>query len=269
METTKRLKDKVIIITGAGSGFGRTGAVRLAQEGAKIIAADINEEGTKETVRMVEEAGGSAIGVRTNVADKNDVKNMVQAAVDKFGRLDGIWNNAGIQGETDYDIFHCPEDMIDRYLDIDVKGVWYGCHFAAPELVKTKGVILNTASIVASLGTFGCSTYGPAKGAVQTLTYTVAWELGIHGVRCNCISPYCVATPGTIDQGPELLELQSSGTVYHRLAEVDEVIGAALFLLSDASSAVTGFDLRVDLGAAVRTMPWDIEKFKQKNPYEI
>ena len=91
----------------------------------------------------------------------------------------------------------------------------------------------------------------------------------MHGVRCNCISPYCVATPGTIDQGPELLELQSSGTVYHRLAEVDEVIGAALFLLSDASSAVTGFDLRVDLGAAVRTMPWDIEKFKQKNPYEI
>ena len=185
----------------------------------------------------------------------------------KYGKLDGIWNNAGIQGETEYDIFHCPVDMIDRYIDIDIKGVWYGCRFAAPYLVKSKGVILNTASIVATLGTFGCSTYGTAKGGVQSLTYTVAWELGRFGVRCNCISPYCVATPGTVGQGQKVLDLQRSGTVQNRLVEVDEVVNAAVFMMSDQSSAVTGFDLRVDLGAGTKTMPWDIETFMEHNPY--
>ena len=267
MASDKRLNGKVMIITGSGSGFGRAGAIRFAAEGAKVVVADINMAGAEETVRLIQQAGGEAIAVKCNVAKAEDVQAMVEAATAAYGRLDGIWNNAGIQGETAQDIAHCPVDMIDRYVDIDIKGVWYGCHFAARELVKTKGVILNTASIVASLGTFGCSTYGPAKGAVQSLTYTVAWELGRLGVRCNCISPYCVATPGTVNQGKELLELQASGTVYNRLAEVDEVVNAAVFLMPDASSAVTGFDLRVDLGAATRSMPWDIQKFMAANPY--
>lgn len=267
MTHEKRLDEKVIIISGAASGFGRAGAIRFAREGAKVVLADINEEGLNETKKMVESEGYEALVFRCDVASPDDVEAVVEGAVKAYGRLDGIWNNAGIQGETSEDIFHCPIDMIDRYIDIDIKGVWYSCHFAAPYLVKTKGVILNTASIVASLGTFGCSTYGTAKGGVQSLTYTVAWELGRLGVRCNCISPYCVATPGTIEQGEELLNLLGSGTVQNRLVEVDEVVNAAVFMLSDQSSAVTGFDLRVDLGAGTRTMPWDVEKFMENNPY--
>jgi NAD(P)-dependent dehydrogenase (short-subunit alcohol dehydrogenase family) len=194
---------------------------------------------------------------------------MIKTAVKTFGKLDAIWNNAGIQGETLYDISHCPEDMIDRYLNINVKGVWYGCHFAAPELVKTKGVILNTASFVASNGTIGCSTYSPTKGAIQTMTYTIAWELGLHGIRCNCISPYSVATPGTIGQGEKLLKLHKSGTATGELVEIDQVVNTALFLLSDESSGITGLDLRCDLGAGVRSMSMDFEAFKKNNPYQI
>lgn len=267
MGSEKRLDGKIIIITGAGSGFGRKGAVRFAKEGAKLVLADIDIAANEETIAMVKEIGGEAVGVKCDVANPDDVKAMVQKAVDEFGRLDGIWNNAGIQGESEQDIFHCPVEMIDRYVDIDIKGVWYGCHFAARELVKTKGTILNTASIVATLGTFGCSTYGAAKGAVQSLTYTVAWELGRLGVRCNCISPYCAATPGTIGLGEEHLNRLTSGTVYGRLVEVDEVVNAAVFLMSDAASAVTGFDLRVDLGAGTRSMPCDVTKFLSENPY--
>lgn len=261
------LSEKVIIITGAASGFGRAGALRFAREGAKVVLADIDEQGLEETARMMKEQNYEALVVRCDVSDPEDVENVVNQAVKKYGKLDGIWNNAGIQGETEYDIFHCPVDMIDRYIDIDIKGVWYGCRFAAPYLVKSKGVILNTASIVATLGTFGCSTYGTAKGGVQSLTYTVAWELGRFGVRCNCISPYCVATPGTVGQGQKVLDLQRSGTVQNRLVEVDEVVNAAVFMMSDQSSAVTGFDLRVDLGAGTKTMPWDIETFMEHNPY--
>lgn len=268
MALDKRLDGKVIIITGAASGFGRSGAVRFAKEGAKVVVADIDIVGAKETAEQVKAAGGEAAYVKCDVTKPEDVEAMVKFAVTTYGKLDGLWNNAGIQGETEYDIFHCPVEMIDRYLDVDVKGVWLGCHFAVPELVKTKGVILNTASIVASLGTFGCSTYGPSKGAVQTLTYTVAWEMGRLGVRCNCISPYCVATPGTLKQPKELLDLQKSGTVFNRLPEVDEVVNTAVFLFSDASSAVTGFDVRVDLGAGTKSMPWDINKFLAANPYE-
>lgn len=261
------LSEKVIIITGAASGFGRAGALRFAREGAKVILADIDEKGMEETKCMLKKQGHGALAVHCDVARPDDVRNVVDQAVKEYGKLDGIWNNAGIQGETEYDIFHCPVEMIDRYIDIDIKGVWYGCHFAAPYLVKSRGVILNTASIVATLGTFGCSTYGTAKGGVQSLTYTVAWELGRFGVRCNCISPYCVDTPGTAGQGQRVLDLQRSGTVQNRLVEVEEVVNAAAFLMSDQSSAVTGFDLRVDLGAGTRTMPWDIEAFMEHNPY--
>ena len=137
MASDKRLNGKVMIITGSGSGFGRAGAIRFAAEGAKVVVADINMAGAEETVRLIQQAGGEAIAVKCNVAKAEDVQAMVEAATAAYGRLDGIWNNAGIQGETAQDIAHCPVDMIDRYVDIDIKGVWYGCHYAAPEIVRT------------------------------------------------------------------------------------------------------------------------------------
>ncbi|RHR28772.1 SDR family NAD(P)-dependent oxidoreductase [Clostridium sp. AF19-22AC] len=264
----KILNDKVIIITGAASGFGKAGAIRFAEEGAKVVITDINEQAGEQTVEEIHTLGGEAAFVKADVSKARDCEEMVAFAVRTFGRLDMIWNNAGIQGETAYDIAHCEDDMIDRYMDIDVKGVWYGCRFAAPELVKNKGIILNTASIVASLGTLGCSTYGASKGAVRNLTYVLANELGVYGVRCNCISPYCVATPGTIKQGGDLLRMQENGTALGRLPTVDEVVNVALWLFSPEASGVTGLDFRVDMGAGVRTMPMLVDEFKNNNRYE-
>ncbi len=263
-----RLDGKVALITGASSGFGRAGALRFAKEGAKIVVVDKTVDEGKKTAEMVKAAGGEAIFVETDVSEAEACKNMIKRTIDEYGKLDIIWNNAGIQGECDWDISHCPADMINRYMDINVKGVWYGIHYAAPELVKTKGVILNTASIVATLGTLGCSTYGASKGAVRNLTYVVAYELGLHGVRCNCISPYCVDTPGVAHLGKEHYNNLLDGTALKRLPTVDEVINAALFLVSDEAAGITGFDLRVDVGAGVRTMPTLMDKFMKNNPYE-
>lgn len=261
------LKDKVALITGAGSGFGRAGAIRFAQEGAKVVVADINQAGGEETVSMIKEVGGEASFIRTDVSKSEDCERMVQFAVDTYGKLDILWNNAGIQGECDDDVAHCSVDMIDRYMDINVKGPWYGCRFAAPQMVKNKGVILNTASIVATLGTMGCSTYGASKGAVRNLSYVVANELGPYGVRCNCISPYSVATPGIEKLGAEHVVRQASGTALNRLPTVDEVVNVALWLVGPESTGVSGLDFRVDLGAGVRTMPWDMEAFFEHNAY--
>jgi NAD(P)-dependent dehydrogenase (short-subunit alcohol dehydrogenase family) len=263
----KRIEGKVALITGAASGFGRAGALCFSKEGAKIIVVDRDEAGGRETVEMIGKDGGEAVFVRTDISKADECKNMIKVAVDTYGKLDIIWNNAGIQGESEWDVGHCPIDMIDRYMDINVKGVWYGIRFAAPELVKTKGVVLNTASIVATLGTYGCSTYGTSKGAVRNMTYVVAWELGMYGVRCNCISPYCVETPGTARMGQEHYEHVTSGTALRRLPTVDEVVNAALFLVSDEAKGVTGFDLRVDLGAGVRSMPFIMEPFIKNNTY--
>ena len=126
----KLLEGKVALITGAGSGFGRAGALRFAQEGARIVVADVNQAGGMETVELVEKEGGEAVFVRTDVSKAADCENMVKTAVEKFGKLDIIWNNAGIQGESALDIAHCPTEMIDRYMNINLKGVWYGCHYA-------------------------------------------------------------------------------------------------------------------------------------------
>lgn len=265
----KMLEGKTVVITGSGSGFGKVGAIRFAQEGAQVVVADINEVGGLDTVAQIKANGGEAVFVKTNVTKAADCERMVKTAVDTFGKLDIMWNNAGIQGESSLDIAHCPLEMIDRYLAVDVKGVWYGCRYAAPEVVKTKGLILNTASIVATLGTRGCSTYGAAKGAVRNLTYVLANELGPYGVRSCCISPWCVATPGTLGLGKEFLDNLTSGTALGRLPEVDEIVDAAIWLCSDEASGITGFDLRIDMGGGVRSMPSDMKQFPLDNAYPI
>lgn len=264
----KMLEGKTALITGSGSGFGKIGAIRFAEEGAQVVVVDVNDNGGADTVEQIRKNGGEAIYVHADVSKAADCENMVAKAVEAFGKLDIIWNNAGIQGESSLDIAHCPLEMIDRYLAIDVKGVWYGCRYAAPEMVKNKGVILNTASIVATLGTRGCSTYGASKGAVRNLTYVLANELGPYGVRSVCISPWCVATPGTMSLGEEFLKNLESGTALGRLPEVDEIVDVALWLVSDEASGITGFDFRIDMGGGVRSMPSDMKQFVIDNAYD-
>ena len=160
-------------------------------------------------------------------------------------------------------------DELMPYLNINVRGPWLCIHHAAPELVKTQGKIVNIASIAALQGSYGGTCYGVSKGAVISLTYAVANELGLYGVRCNAVSPYSAATKETLSLlGEEFHELRRSGNPLHRLCEADDVAYASLFLASDESKSCTGLNLLCDCGAHVRSCPFDVEDFKKNNVYE-
>lgn len=259
-----RLEGKVAIITGAGSGFGRLSALLFAKEGAKVVVADIVDKNGEETVRQIREAGGEASFVHVNVADAAQSANMVKTAVDTYGKLDILFNNAGIQGDVWEDIAHMKEETFDRYINVNLKGVWMGIHNAAFELAKTHGCIINTASIAATQGYYGCTAYGTSKGGVLSLTYSVANELARFGVRCNAISPYTAATPG-ITPSPRDLE----GNPQHRLMEPNDIAHAALFLASDECKCINGINLFVDGGCTTKSPPFEIERFEANNPYPV
>ncbi len=263
-----RLENRVAIITGAGGGFGGRMAEIFAQEGAKVVVADFNETAGQATVERVKAAGGEAMFVKVDVTNDESVKNMVAKTVEAYGKLDILINNAGKQG-VKYDIAHMEVDELMPYLNINVRGPWLCIHHAAPELVKTQGKIVNIASIAALQGSYGGSCYGVSKGAVLSLTYAVANELGLYGVRCNAVSPYSAATKETISLlGEEFHELRRSGNPLHRLCEADDVAYACLFLASDESKSCTGLNLLCDCGAHVRSCPFDVEDFKKNNVYE-
>lgn len=262
-----RLEGKVAIITGAGSGFGRAASIRFVKEGAKVIVAEVNEANGKETVELVKKEGGEAIFVKTDVTKSADVENMVKEGVKAFGKIDVLWANAGIQGDVQLDIAHMSEEMFDKYININLKGVWLTIHHAAKELVKTKGSIICTVSAAATIGDLGCSAYGTSKGGVKTLMFTVANELGLHGVRCNGISPYTADTPGLAKVSREFLEMTKSGNPMHKLIQVDEVVNTVVFLASDESTGINGADILIDAGACVQTQPFFLDEFKNDNPY--
>ena len=192
-----RLEDKVSIITGGGSGMGRTAALMFAAEGAKVVVADYAEAAGAETVRLVREAGGEATFVRTDISSEPDAKAMVDHAVATYGRVDTLYNNAGIMPEEDHSVIDTPVDAWDRVMAVNVRGVYLGCKYAIPQMLEQgTGSIINVASFVAILG---CSVpqdaYTSSKGAVLALTRSLAVQFAGRGVRSNSISPGPVETP--------------------------------------------------------------------------
>lgn len=266
----KRLENKITIITGAGSGIGRRAAQIFSQEGAKIVVADLADEGGNETVRLIQEAGGEAVYIHTDVSQGASVKHMVDQTLRIFGRIDVLFNNAGVQGNTHMDCAHMPEEVMQKFLDVNVKGVWNCIHYAADALVKSKGVIVNTASFAASTGGLGGSGYGMSKGAVRTLTFAVSNELGMYGVRCNCISPYTALTDRIKSFFPEeWIQNTESRTQIFSMIDVDCIAKTALFLASDDACSITGIDLRIDGGALTKGQPKPIDAWQQGNPYPM
>jgi NAD(P)-dependent dehydrogenase (short-subunit alcohol dehydrogenase family) len=257
-----RLNDKVAIITAAGSGVGREGALLFAQEGAKVVVGDISSEGGRETVRMVKETGGEASFVQTDISNVEQVHKLVESAANIYGKLDILWNHAGIPGPGSLDMTE--EEEFDRTLDINIKGGFFASKFSVPHMIKAGGgSILFTASVSALRASPTSPTYALSKGALIPLTMSLAVTLGPHNIRTNCLCPAPIYTPmleGFLNRGkntdPKFVENITKSLEERnplgRIAKAQDVAYAALYLVSDEASFVNGVILPVDGGMIVK-----------------
>src|SRR5437016_5218976 len=191
-----RLANKVAIITGAASGMGKVAAELFAQEGASVVVADIMLKEGEEMVSNIREAGGKAIFVKTNVANEEEVKQMVATAIDTFGQVDILYNNAGIMPTEDGSVTDITEATWDKIMDINVKSAFLCCKYTIPHMVRQgSGSIINVASFVAFLGcTVPQDAYTVSKGGMLSLTKSLAVQYGRHKIRCNAICPGPIET---------------------------------------------------------------------------
>jgi 3-oxoacyl-[acyl-carrier protein] reductase len=246
-----RLANKVAIITGAGSGMGRSTAVLFAAEGAKVAVADVSEQGINETVEEIKAKGGTAIGVRTDVSKAEDVQRMVAAAAERLGPPTVLYNNAGIEGESAY-LAKMAEEAFDQVIAINLRGVFLGMKYTIPHMIKAGGgSIVNQASIAGLIGIRGGAGYAAAKAGVIALTRVAAVENGRHNIRVNCICPGAIETPMAvrIRKGVEPKQQAINRiSVLERMGRPEEIARMALFLASDEGSFATGAPFVVDGG---------------------
>jgi NAD(P)-dependent dehydrogenase (short-subunit alcohol dehydrogenase family) len=251
-----RLKDKVSIITGGGSGMGRVAALMFAAEGSRVVVAEYNEDAGEETVRLVREAGGEASFVRTNVADEASARAMVDDAVATYGRVDVLYNNAGIMPEADHSVIDTSVEDWDRVMAVNVRGVFLGCKYAIPRMVEQgSGSVINISSFVALIG---CSNpqdaYTASKGAVLALTKSLAVQFAPKGVRTNAICPGPVETPLLMDwlvKDEEAKRIRLARNPTGRFGKPEEVVSMAIYLASDESRWTNGAAMVVDGGITV------------------
>ncbi len=249
-----KLAGKVALITGAGGGIGRATALLLAHEGAQVVAADLDEASVAETARLIRESGGEAEAIQGDVTREADVKHFVDFTVERFGRLDVLFNNAGmtIPGP----VTELTEEQWDRVLDINAKGVFFGCKHGIPAMLRTAGggSIINTGSGAGHVGTRRAAAYNAAKAAVVLLTKQVALDFARQNIRVNAVCPGKIDTEFMGRQfraagDEEAARKASVETIpVGRLGRAEEVAKAVLFLASDDSSYVTGSSLMVDGG---------------------
>ena len=251
-----RLADKVTIITGAGGGMGRVAAQMFAKEGAKVVVAEFGEAAGEETVDLVRAAGGEASFVKVDVSKETDSKAMVEHALSTYGRLDCLYNNAGVMPEADHSVTDTEVDVWDTVMAVNVRGVFLGCKYAIPAMESTGGgSIINIASFVALVG---CSVpqdaYTASKGAVLSLTRSLAVQFGPKGIRSNAICPGPVETPLLMDwlvkdEAAKQLRLARNPT--GRFGKPEEIVHMAIYLASDESRWTNGASLVIDGGITV------------------
>ena len=249
------LEGRVALVTGAASGIGRATALVFADEGAKLLLADVDGAGGGETVRLAGERGAEAFFITCDVSDSALVEALVEGCVERFGRLDCAFNNAGIGGESarlaDYD-----EEAWNRVLAVNLTGVFLCMKSELRQMVtQGGGAIVNAASLVGVMGYPNLGAYNAAKHGVVGLTRTAALEYASHGIRVNAVCPGWIETPLVMDSGPqpasipEVYEALAGLMPLGRLGKPEEVAAAVAWLCSDASSFVTGHPLLVDGGA--------------------
>lgn len=247
-----RLRDKVAVITGAGSGFGRAATLLFGAEGASVVVADVQREAGEETVRQLRERGGRAEFVAVDVRDEASVHDLMDAAARGFGKIDVLYNNAGIDHPSDRGIVDLAEDIWSLVLDVHLSGTFRCCKHGIPHLLANGGgSIINVGSVMALQAVpRGAVAYSAAKGGIVALTRMVAAAYATQGIRANVICPGTADTPlmaahmGT----PELRRMFESRHPVGRLATTDDIAQLALYLASDESSFMTAATLVIDGG---------------------
>jgi len=248
---TGKLEDKVAVITGAASGIGRATALLFAREGARVVVADWDESGGSRIAEEIAEAGGEAVSVRTDVSQAEDVRSLINAAVEGYGRLDVLFNNAGVEGEL-APTADCSLENWDSVIGINLKGVFLGMKYAIPHMVSHGGgTIINNASVAGVVGFAGLPAYCASKGGVIQLTKAAALEYAKAGIRVNAICPGVIATPmveRVLGDNKEMKKSFEALEPVGRFGTPEEVARLALFLATEDSSFCTGAPFIVDGG---------------------
>lgn len=244
------MKGKTALITGGGSGFGREAALNLARRGANISVVDISEEAGEGTVKLCMDLGVDAIFIKADVSKVEDVKNYVAKTVDRFGKIDMFFNNAGISG-SGVRTLECSEEEFDSIVDVNLKGVFYGLKYVVNEMLKTGGgTIVNTSSLGGVKGMPTLGPYAATKHAVIGLTKTIAGEYGRDNIRIHAIAPGTNETPMVKALPQEAIDAMAEAVPMGRLGQPHEVGDVVGFLLSDESSYIHGAVISIDGGAA-------------------
>jgi len=245
------VEGKVALVTGGASGIGRATALTFAREGAKLVIADMNEDGGQQTVHLITEQGGEAIFVRTDVSQAVEVQALISKAVETYGRLDCAHNNAGIAGGVRARTAEYPEDRWHQVIAVNLTGVWLCMKYEIPQMLhQGGGTIVNTASAAGLVGSRGTSAYVASKHGVVGLTKTAALEYAQQGIRVNCVCPGAIQTPMT-DRAwsdPERRARVIASEPIGRIGNPEEVAEAVVWLCSDAASFVTGHAMSIDGG---------------------
>lgn len=244
------MKDKVAVITGAASGFGKETCLLFAKEGAKIVAIGHSDSG-EGTAEEINRNGGQAIFVKADVSSDEDVKNFIEKAIKAFGKIDILFNNAGIYipGKAD----ELAESDWDKVINTNLKSIYLGSKYAVSHMKANGGVIINTASAAGIIGFPDAVAYAASKGGVVSLTKAMALDYAQHNIRVNCICPGTAETGMTKEvlENKQLREMFLAPIPLKRFGKTSDIANAALYLASDLSAYLTGVVLPVDGGWTV------------------
>jgi len=250
-----RLAEKTVLITGSGSGQGREAAILFAKEGAQVVVTDISQDAINGTLKQIADGGGQAVGKTMDVSDSTQVQEAIKVAVDRFGKLDILYNNAGVWLRTEDGPIAKLEDRIwDLTINTNLRGMYHCCKYAIPQMIKSGGgSIVNTASVAGLMGTYS-SAYSASKGGMISLSRTIATTYAKQNIRSNVICPGYVDTPMSkgIADNPKVLQAYIEATPLQRGGKPIDTAYMALYLASDEASFVTGGVFVVDGGVYAR-----------------
>lgn len=249
-----RLANKIALITGSGSGIGKSSALLFAKEGAVVLVNDLNKDKGQETVQEITASGGTALFMQADVTHANQVEEMVERIIDQFGRIDILFNNAGISGIGQ--LHEIDPDDWDRVMTVNIRGVYLPSKYVLPHMMKEKnGSIINMSSCIAEIGLAKRASYSATKGAVLALTKSMQVDYAPYNIRVNALLPGTILTPfvenylrSSYDDPAEAFEALKTRQLSGDLGRPDDVASAALFLASDESRFMMGSPLYIDGG---------------------